>query len=127
MESSEKSSVDYTKGWDPAIDSEIRRSLGGNGLPYFDLPGEITIIHVDKTVDTNAHMLMDNKEVPFFKIPRTYTSISTNENIEDFIFDEDSNSYFKKSEIQNYKDLVELYTAKKGKILFNTNTRLCRN
>ena len=54
----EKSSIDYTKGWDPAIDSEIRRSLGGNGLPYFDLPGEITIIHVDKTVDTNAHMLI---------------------------------------------------------------------
>ena len=23
----EKSSIDYTKGWDPAIDSEIRRSL----------------------------------------------------------------------------------------------------
>ena len=81
----------------------------------------------DQIGETNAHMLMDNKEVPFFKIPRTYTSISTNENIEDFIFDEDSNSYFKKSEIQNYKDLVELYTAKKGKILFNTNTRLCRN
>lgn len=55
---SEKSSVDYTEGWDPAIDSEIRRSLGGNGLPFFDLTGEITIIHIDKTVDTNAHMLI---------------------------------------------------------------------
>lgn len=81
----------------------------------------------DQIGETNAHMLMDNKEVPFFKIPRTYASISPDENIEDFILDEDSNSYFKKSEIQNYKDLVELYTAKKGKILFNTNTRLCRN
>ena len=56
--SSEKSSVDYTQGWDPAIDAEIRRSLGGNGLPFFDLTGEITIVHVDKTIDTNAHMLI---------------------------------------------------------------------
>lgn len=55
---SEKSSIDYTQGWDPAIDAEIRRSLGGNGLPFFDLTGQITIIHVDKTVDTNAHMLI---------------------------------------------------------------------
>lgn len=56
--SSEKSSIDYTQGWDPAVDAEIRRSLGGNGLPFFDLTGEITIIHVDKTIDTNAHMLI---------------------------------------------------------------------
>lgn len=56
--SSEKSSIDYTQGWDPAIDAEIRRSLGGNGLPFFDLTGEITIVHVDKTIDTNAHMLI---------------------------------------------------------------------
>ena len=56
--SSEKSSIDYTEGWDPAIDAEIRRSLGGNGLPFFDLTGEITIIHIDKTADTNAHMLI---------------------------------------------------------------------
>ena len=55
---SEKSSIDYTQGWDPAVDSEIRRSLGGNGLPFFDLTGEITIVHVDKTIDTNAHMLI---------------------------------------------------------------------
>lgn len=55
---SEKSSIDYTQGWDPAVDAEIRRSLGGNGLPFFDLTGEITIIHVDKTIDTNAHMLI---------------------------------------------------------------------
>ena len=25
--SSEKSSIDYTQGWDPAVDAEIRRSL----------------------------------------------------------------------------------------------------
>ena len=56
--SSEKSSIDYTQGWDPAVDAEIRRSLGGNGLPFFDLTGEITIVHVDKTIDTNAHMLI---------------------------------------------------------------------
>ena len=55
---SEKSSIDYTQGWDPAVDAEIRRSLGGNGLPFFDLTGEITIVHVDKTIDTNAHMLI---------------------------------------------------------------------
>ena len=56
--SSEKSSIDYTQGWDPAVDAEIRRSLGGNGLPFFDLTGEITIVHVDKSIDTNAHMLI---------------------------------------------------------------------
>lgn len=58
LESSSKSSVDYTQGWDPRIDAEIRRSLGGNGLPYFDLSGEITIVHVEKDATTNAHMLM---------------------------------------------------------------------
>ncbi len=57
-ESSSKSSVDYTQGWDPRIDAEIRRNLGGNGLPYFDLRGEITIVHVEKDATTNAHMLM---------------------------------------------------------------------
>lgn len=58
LESSSKSSIDYTQGWDPRIDAEIRRSLGGNGLPYFDLSGEITIVHVEKDATTNAHMLM---------------------------------------------------------------------
>jgi len=58
LESSSKSSVDYTQGWDPRIDAEIRRSLGGNGLPYFDMTGEITIVHVEKDATTNAHMLM---------------------------------------------------------------------
>lgn len=57
-ESSSKSSIDYTLGWDPAIDEQIRRNLGGNGLPFFDLTGEITIIHVDKSSDANAHMVM---------------------------------------------------------------------
>lgn len=56
--SSVKSSIDYTQGWDPRVDAEIRRNLGGNGLPYFDMPGEITIVHVDKDSTTNAHMLM---------------------------------------------------------------------
>lgn len=58
LESSSKSSVDYTQGWDPRVDAEIRRSLGGNGLPYFDMTGEITIVHVEKDATTNAHMLM---------------------------------------------------------------------
>ncbi|MCR5514689.1 MAG: hypothetical protein K6F36_04585 [Bacilli bacterium] len=58
MDSSSAKGTDYYEGWDPAIDSEIRRSLGGNGLPFFDLTGEIKIIHVDKTADTNAHMLI---------------------------------------------------------------------
>ncbi|MCR5693163.1 MAG: hypothetical protein K6G74_04280 [Bacilli bacterium] len=56
--SSEKSSVDYTLGWDPVVDEEIRRSLGGNGLPFFDMSGDITIVHVDKTPEANAHILM---------------------------------------------------------------------
>ena len=56
--SSSKSSVDYTIGWDAAIDEEIRRSLGGNGLPYFDLTGEITIVHVDRSGNEAAHMLI---------------------------------------------------------------------
>ena len=57
-ETSSKSSVDYTLGWDPVVDEEIRRSLGGNGLPFFDMTGEITIVHVDKTPEANAHILM---------------------------------------------------------------------
>ena len=56
--SSEKSSIDYTQGWAPGIDAEIRRSLGGNGLPFVDLPGEITIVHVDKTSTSRAYMLI---------------------------------------------------------------------
>ena len=57
-ESSEKSSIDYTQGWDAEIDAEIRRNLGGNGLPYFDMSGEINIVHVDKTSTSNAHILI---------------------------------------------------------------------
>ncbi len=58
QESSSKSSIDYTQGWDPKVDAEIRRNLGGNGLPFFELTGEITIVHIDKDSTTNAHMLM---------------------------------------------------------------------
>ena len=57
-ESSSKSSIDYTKGWDPAVDEQIRRSLGGNGLPFFDMTGDITIVHVDKNETSDAHILM---------------------------------------------------------------------
>ena len=57
-ESSSKSSIDYTQGWDPAVDEQIRRSLGGNGLPFFDMTGEITIVHIDKTETSDAHILM---------------------------------------------------------------------
>ena len=57
-ETSSKSSVDYTLGWDPVVDEEIRRSLGGNGLPFFDMTGDITIVHVDKTAQDDAHILM---------------------------------------------------------------------
>ena len=57
-ESSEKSSIDYTQGWDAEIDAEIRRNLGGNGLPYFGMTGEINIVHVDKTSTSNAHILI---------------------------------------------------------------------
>lgn len=57
-ETSSKSSVDYTLGWDPVVDEEIRRSLGGNGLPFFDMTGDITIVHVDKTAQADSHILM---------------------------------------------------------------------
>lgn len=70
---------------------------------------------------TNAHALMDGKEVPIYKVPNAYKSITENEKDEFIKVETNSGNvqYYKKTEIDDFIKKIEYLTAKKGIIGYN--------
>ena len=92
----------------------------------------------DKYGETNSHGLMDNKEIPKFPLPKTYTldkcssnnyelidsngqniSIPKND-LYEAIDSENNHFFFIKKYVDKYIRLVELYTAKKGEVRYSS-------
>lgn len=76
----------------------------------------------DQIGETNAHMLMDNKDVPLFPIPRTYEKSAILDDLSNYIVINNSKAqalYFKKTEIETFIRQVECISAYKGKISYN--------
>lgn len=75
----------------------------------------------DKRSPTAAHSLMNGKGVTLYAIPKPH-DISTITNLDDFEqiqTDDGSIRYYSKKELNRYKKMVEIITAKKGKIIYN--------